>query len=267
MLIERKQDGTRSLFELNSSEGILDFPERIEEYWDGENDWRFGSYRNAEAARSSIANSTPSALCTAAYEKARQSAEQMTESFHLKSVRRRRVYDESGDEVAIDRYLEGHSSSWGSMRRPCRSRAITVGLMMWMTCGNADSDFAENVAAGVAMAEMLKGAGYQVRILAIHTAHMGDEERGFTHPLVETGKPIDEHGLMSWGQPATCRHVGFSWMQHLYQSGEMGCGSKTSEEWLRLAGVDIFMAKQWDAGEQISHVSKVLDNIQRRNAA
>lgn len=44
-----------------------------------------------------------------------------------------------------------------------------LGLPLVMSCGNAERDFAENLAQGVALAEALSGASYQVRIMGVDT--------------------------------------------------------------------------------------------------
>lgn len=271
-MIDRRDDGPRSVFMLNDTAGLWDCPRRVEEYWQ-ETDgllsgrhWRFGSYGNAEAARAAMQTGTPNQTALAAYEQARSQLAESADAFHVRSIRRHRVYGDTGDEVDVDRWMTGHTAPWGSIRRAARNRTLTVGLMLWMTCGNADRDFAENVASGVALAESLAAAGYMVRVVGVHTAHMDGGERGFIHPLVDFGQPIDEHALMAWGQPAACRHLGFTWMHHLYNDGDMGSGQKTSDEWLRLAGIDIFMAKQWQGDQQKANIAKVLERIQREAA-
>lgn len=274
MLIERRDDGPRSVFMLNDTPSMWDCPSRYDEYWQessglfSSEGWRFGNYKNAEAARSAMQSGTPNKTALDAYEQARTKLAESADAFHVRSIRRHRVYGEAGDEVDVDRWMTGHTQPWGSIRRAAKNRTLTVGFMLWMSCGNADNDFAANVASGVALAESLTAAGYMVRIVGVHTAHIGDDdgECGVVHPLVEFGQPIDEHALMAWGQPAACRHLGFTWMHHLYQSGDMGRGTQTTDAWLRLAGVDVFMAKQWSGGQQKAHIAKVLERIEREAA-
>lgn len=268
MLIEKRIAACGSVFMGNTSEGILDFPTPLSQYRGDSSpgpEWRYGSYKNEANARSAMLTGTPNKLATAAYETARNTLSMDTDAFRVRNIRRHRVYGDTGDEADVDRWMTGHTQPWGSMKRAAKNRSITVGLMMWMSCGNEEKNFAENVANGVALAEILAAAGYMIRIVAVHTGHWGDGERGFIHPLVEFGQPIDEHALMAWGQPAACRYVGFHWIYHLYNgdpSGTMGVGKNTTDAWLALAGIDIFMAHQWDANEQKQHIAKVLEKIQ-----
>lgn len=264
MLIEKRQEKCGSVFIGNTSDGILDFPEKYPQYRK-ECEWGIGSYESLEAARSAMLSGSPNTVATAAYEKARNELSIETDAFMVRNIRRKRIYRDTGDECDADRWMTGHTQPWSILRRAAKNRSITVGIAMWKSCGNGEEEFAQSVANGVAMAEILSSAGYMIRVVAVHTAHWSEGERGFIHPLVEFGHPIDEHALMAWGQPAACRHVGFSWIHHLYNGDDsrtMGCGNKTTDDWLAMAGVDIFIAKQWENNEQKQHIAKVLEKIQ-----
>ncbi len=253
-----------SVFLLPSTELLFD--ESVPDYPDQGASWTFDSYQTREAARKAMQEGSPNQRGTDAYDKARLAMNETIDEYRVKSIRRKRVFDEAGDEPCIDRYLVGESRLWGQMRKTAKNRCVTVGLSMWMSCGNAESDFAENIANGVALAEMLASAGYLIRVVGVHTIHARTNGiRGFVHPMVEFGKPIDEHALMAWGQPAACRYLGFKWMQALYSDSDMGTCETTPEDWLAMAGVDIFMAKQWGDGNNPeahkAHLKKVLERV------
>ena len=84
-------------------------------------------------------------------------------------------------------------------------------------------------------------------------------------PLKEYANPMDEHALMAFGQPAACRHTGFIMLDELYgPSKHNRAVYKTTDAWLQLAGIDIYMANQWSSDtEQHLHVARVLENLNK----
>jgi hypothetical protein len=231
---------------------------------DNPGSWTFGSHGNREALAASLAAGRPTDASWAIYEKVKAGASFNEDGDGMLPVRRRRRQDETGDSVSIDHYLAGDSRCWTTVKKVGRRHAITVGLMSWMTQGNGEEDFAENVAMAVALADQLLMAGYLVRIIGLATAwelvpKLRDgrhcDEAGFTFPIVDYGEPMDEAMMMAFGTPGVCRFYGFTWATELFHAdgdvaSSFGRGLQTSPALLALAGIDLLVAKQWDRGGQ-----------------
>jgi hypothetical protein len=262
MLIEKRSNETGSVFILNDTLALFDETPKSDRHWVND-EWRRGSYATIEAARHALQSGTPTASALAAYEARRPVS--LSDTHKLRNIRRRAVFSDTGDEVDASRLLGGDSNPWRRMARPAKTKSITVGMMLWMSCGNKEGDFVRLTCQTLAIVEALQSAGYVVSVLGVHTAQMGIRQ-GFTHPLVKAGQPVDEHALLAWGQPAACRHIGFCWMHRLYNCDEMGRSETIPDDWLALAGVDVLVSTPWIDGTQQEQMSQVLANIENKHA-
>jgi len=254
-----EKTGDRQVCRFISRERFLSLPSNTSYRVDARDgsDWYYGDHAGEAALRQSLADGRPTDAAWKVYQRTKEAmdyGQQQTEARIPK--KRKRCWEESGDECDSDRWLTGDSNHWTLMRKVGKRPCITVGMAMWMSCGHGGSDFAENVAGCVALVDQLARSGIMVRIVGIHTAWRvvsGQAETAYVHPLLDYGEPVDEAALMAWGTPGVCRRHGFQWMHDLFRAegridGGMGHGTKTSSAMLKLAGVDILVAKQWAKG-------------------
>lgn len=261
MLTEKRENTDGSVFILNSTEGLWPLPGSART---SDSDWTFGAYRDSATSSKAMQTGTPNETARRAYDEARAKAFDGTTEHRVMNIRRRLVFDEAGDEVDVGRYMGSDSRCWALKRRTGKTRTITIGIGLWASCGNGDAEFAATVAQGVVVAETLQSGGYSVRVMGVHTYDLGSgNRRGFVHPLVDYGRPIDEHALMAWGQPAACRDVGFRHAQALYDSDSFGRATEAPESYLHMAGIDIYIARTWSGDKQDQHIAKVLEKYQK----
>ena len=232
-------------------------------------DWIFGSLENASALVESLTMGKPTKPIWDAYNSLKSKLDFQETSEAMVSIRRKRVYDECGDEPSVDRWLTGDSRHWSYMRRIGRKPSVTIGIPLAMSCDNAEADFAANVATAVVLVESLLSAGYQVRVLAVWSGHKlltptGQRsaiEAGITFPLMEYGEALDEANLLAYGTPGSCRYFCFEHIRQLMgrdgsvDSG-LGYARPATPEALALYGVDLMVAKVWeDDTGQASYIS------------
>jgi len=231
--------------------------------------WVFGSPGSASALIQSLTGGQPTASVWAAYQRIKASARFDEVADATIQRRRRRVFSDNGCEADGARWLAGDPEHWASMRRVGRVQSITLGMQLGLSCGNGEDDFAENTATCVVLAESLISAGYAVRLVVMNTSYnliSGASETGWIVNAVDFGQPIDEAAILSWGTPGVCRWHAFEYAHALFSgdgrvSSTYGYCYETSAAMLKLAGIDLLVAKQWDKekGEQKDYLSRLRD--------
>lgn len=121
---------------------------------------------------------------------------QFPELQRLKEVgianRRRRVWREEGDELDIDRYMNGDVEQWSSMRRASSvKRTCTIVYESGTSCGTEADSFAQSMATLAALVEIVESSGISTELVIAFTSNKrGDYEHHKT--IAVKAKNCDE---------------------------------------------------------------------------
>ncbi len=205
----------------------------------GADRWRFGSLRTYDATIRQLRNGTATTGALKAYDTFRS---QMPDPPAPVSIKRRRIYDITGNEPQVERYLIGEPALWERRQRSphAAKRIVSLGMNCGHNAGEDESAFAETVARCVAVADALETAGYSVRVLGVMASDMTGRIEHESSPhaslpnmivapafvLKEAGEALDCQRLLSYGVPGALRSQGFAhWRRMAQFTKQSGLGS------------------------------------------
>jgi hypothetical protein len=127
------------------------------------------------------------------------------------SARRVRRYGEEGDEIDTARVAAGDPDCWSRRVRLARRRTFRLAINVQTNCSETDRTFAATAALACAAASALSRRGYGVEILPVMYSREHDTMRlGVFQPAKHAHDPLDTERILSWGQPAALRLLGFA---------------------------------------------------------
>jgi len=189
-------------------------------YFNGNGSWRFGSIRvdgswaygsdpqikNINDLYKHMSQGLGSTYANKIYDKERALlANQFPELAQLQevgmSIKRRRVWREDGDELDIDRYMNGDFEQWTSMRKTMGAkRTCTIVYEAGTSAGTSADTFVKSMASLVALSDIVESAGIATEIIIAYTSkNLGDYERNKTIAVKakNIGEQIDVQRLLS----------------------------------------------------------------------
>lgn len=204
---------------------------------------------------------------------------------NVKSCVRKRRFTDDGGEVSIERVLGGDPEYWETCQRDGKKEFVTIGIQASMSWANGTESFAKNVALAYCVCDVLENLGYGVSIDCLMTTHhkltepeslkryyphmkdvfskydMWDSECGHIFPLKDTAEQVDLRNIASASFPSLKRKYGFAFDRLLWDYDNGSC-METSNEMLKLSGIDIMIANQWnDDDTQVQNVVKTIKEM------
>lgn len=93
--------------------------------------------------------------------------------------KRRRVWREEGDELDIDRYMNGDVEQWTSVRRAAGvKKTCTIVYESGTSCGTDPNSFVKSMATLAAISDIVEASGISSEIIVAFTSHQYGYDEG-----------------------------------------------------------------------------------------
>lgn len=190
----------------------------------------------------------------------------------VKSRRRKRRFGEEGDDLDLDRYLNGREDCFEYRKRELRTSATGVVRITLELCISSMVD-AENLIwtglSAVALTDKLENAGYRVELVALCTnicTHHGDKHHNSTLDVVrvkDASAPLNiDAALMAVAHPAAFRYWCFAnWLMRPVKFDE---GLGTTSESPEPAKGDIHIPRVTSARDAADVVRSALEKFSEK---
>lgn len=177
-------------------------------------------------------------------DKARETLESVGESacgeFAITKRRRTAIRDE-GDEVDVDRMLEGRADCWRTSIRGRAGRVFRLGWEHGHSAAATDKFFAEVGATVGVLADALTVRGYSLEVVGLVSSsspwclgRKGDAPCATVEAvtILRAGSPFDAAAIGAWAERAFARRVVFSRQAGSVVHGTPGLSAALGLDWL-----------------------------------
>lgn len=136
------------------------------------------------------------------------SENEFTESFkdsdsEIQTIKKKRVFSDSGAELDIDRVMSGDVNYWSSRAKAKSAKVIRLGFDIGLSHDNNDIQFAKVVGVGIALAKAIQRAGYSLEIYKVCKANTrkyedvwrNKQENRVTNKTIDRKKVLDTRGF------------------------------------------------------------------------
>jgi hypothetical protein len=208
---------------------------RIATKKDEKDEWRFGNdYKNYENTKKALSDGSILGNYLSTIEEAKQNLlERFPELSELNEIaiskRRRRKFTEDGDELDIDRYMSGDPAMFASMpRQQVRKRSARIYIDICVSGGNDAIEVTRNVAAALAMCDIVENAGISTEIVIGATSKGAAYDTNYFAVAAiakQSDEPLDIARMISFCLPGMFRQFIFgAWANVTNKSANSGLG-------------------------------------------
>lgn len=242
-------------------------------------EWTYGSFKNYSICKEKLINAEPNEEVLKEIERLRSKALQGGEIKRMMekgfSLRKHRVFSDSGDELDIDRIMCGDPNHWMKMKRGSKRNIVKIGVNIGLSSGNKEIDFARIGALASVTADLLSRAGMSVEVICIDSAHhptsWSRNEMAIMFPIKRADEPLELYKIASIGAPGLLRAFGFSVARNCYE-GEaesgMGSASATTEYFKKHLDVQYFIEKKWiKDGKEVEFIESIFKDLAAEKSA
>lgn len=230
-------------------------------------DWRYGFYKDEQTTYQAIRYGRARDEIRDMYFDMIGKFEPMLEKFEGigKSCKRRRVTRDEGDEVNIDRYLDGNDACWDRVQRDAKMRMVRFGINFAMSWQNQEENFLKLAAIGAAVCDIVSRLGFGTEIsLVCSTTSLGERtkgEFGVKIPVKREDDQIDFESILMCSVPGLLRNTYFRVCDHYTGHYNSMCYDP-STQMKQLMGVDYMLTLSWtDEDQQKLNIEGMLSDL------
>ncbi len=244
-----------------------------ENYMEGDGDWTWGSLENYENTKLHLDKCMMTERVTQRLDELRV---QLLNKPEIKmmaernnSLKRKRIYAESGSELDIDRVMCADPMHWQTITKSSRTNVVRLSINYAVSSGNGEETFSELCALGIVAADMLSRAGFSVEITALGSAYRitdGVHEGGISVMLKRAEEQIDLSRIACIGIPGFFRCFTFiTYINMLKGNVSSGLGSprETSQQFKDKIQINHMIETKWLGNRQTEFLDNIFKGLRR----
>ena len=183
----------------------------------------------------------------------------------VKSVKRRRVFNDFAGSLDIDRVINGDTDFWEKIERSGKAQVVRIGINYALSLGNSEKHFSRMVALSAIFAEILENLGYGVEIYGAglyhkHRGAKGKDFRGILIPVKSVTEPLDFDRIYSLGLQGMLRDAHFR-AEDTFFGFHGGRCLDIPQDVITLANVDVLIYKSWIDGNQVEKIVQAIKSL------
>ena len=187
---------------------------------------------------------------------------------NVKSVKRKRRFNDNDGELDIERVMAGSDDYWSKMRRDGKQKIVRLGINCSISGNNDTKTFSRIVALASVFAELLEYLGYGVEIYGCFlykpASNAGRDRKynwiGFQFPVKGATEPLDFDRIYSLGLQGLLRNAKFR-VEDVLTGDYIGACYQPAQEIIKLAELDVVVGSDWVGGNEVDQIIKAIDSL------
>jgi hypothetical protein len=248
--------------------------ENMEYYDQGTDSWTYGTHtNNIEKTKEALYYCNPPQPILDRIEELRTATSNLHSIQQLamkaRSIKRRRVFAESGDDLDIDRILCGDPEHWSRMTKGRSNNVVRLWVNFSVSCGNGEDNMYKLAATIAVASDLLTKAGFAVEVLACEIAKdaIQGQKGGFNgviFPLKRAEDPLEINKIACIGIPGLFRAYAFTATSNIYSKGPasgLGMNVEVNKSVKEFYDFKHLITLNWTEGEQALKLGQLLEDV------